>query len=169
MKRSILIFMGLLLLFSGCIVTGNLFIEILIGNLSVNVDQTFASAFVDLNDYEDYVDHREDINSVDDMGFVCRIHNSGNNAATGQVWVSLAEDIDELPKDKVLLLSGLTVAPGATKEITLNESYDYLQHFEETRDIILSEKFSVFFTSQTTPFELEIRDLVMILSVNGKP
>jgi hypothetical protein len=169
MKRAIIAVLTIALMVGGCIVTGNLIILIGIGDLKANATQTFASEYVDLNDYSDYVDHKDDLNSVDDMGFVCRIYNSGSSLATGKLWVSPTESNAKLPSDAVLALDGLVVKPGETREITLSESYDYLKNFKQVRKIVLDEKFTAYFTSATTPFTLQVKDLVLVLSINGKP
>jgi hypothetical protein len=169
MKRSIIAVLAIALVISGCIVTGNIIVTIDIGDLAGNVTDTFSSRYVDLNDYSDYVDHKDDLNSVDDMGFVCRIYNSGSNLATGKLWVSPTDSDAKLPDDAVLVLDGLVVKAGETREITLSESYDYLKNFDEVRKIVLGEKFTAYFTSATTPFTLEVKDLVLVLSINGKP
>jgi hypothetical protein len=176
-KRLLIALLAVGLLVGGCIVTGNLFIEIDVGDLTANAGENFASEEVDLNDYSEYRDNKEDLNSVDDVAFVAKVTNTSNNPATGQIYVVPEDQIQvapssklaTIPSDAILIFDGLEIAAGQTRKISLNESYDYLRNFEEGREVILGEEFTIYFTSETTPFTLQIEDLVFILTINGKP
>jgi len=168
MKKTLILLLAVALLTAGCLVTGNIVIQIDVGDFSLSPDETFGYEMVNLNDNPDYVEHKDDLNSIDDIGFVCKVHNTGGTTATGKLYISNTSQTSAVPNDKILVLDGISVAAGQTKTITLEESYNYLKNFEAARDAILKEQFTVYWTA-SGQFTLDVTDMVIVLSINGKP
>jgi hypothetical protein len=168
MRKALLIIMAAALLTAGCIVTGNIVILVNIGNFQISPSGLFGSEYVDLNDIDDYAEHKDDLNSIDDIGFICKIQNTSGSSATGRLYVSNTSSTSSIPTDKILVLDGITVAAGQTRTISLEESYDYLMHFEEARDAVLEEQFTVYW-DVPNPYEVQVMDMVVVLTINGKP
>ncbi len=143
MKTALTLIVAAALLTAGCIVTGNIFIEIHVGAFDISTNGLFGHMYVDLNDYQEYKDHKDDLNSIDDVGFLCKIKNEGTSPATGQLYVAVGGSSTvaptSIPTNKILVLDGVTVGAGQTRTINLAESYDYLVDFEAARDAILKE------------------------------
>ncbi len=175
MKRATILVLTLALAVAGCLVNANIFVQVEIDDFTADADVTFKTVLVDLNSNSDYTDNKEDILSTDDLGFVCTVVNTGTTVATCSLWVShlgfsqpfTTQDPGWLPGDAVLVLADITVAAGATKKITLDESYQYLKNFEAARDIILRETFKAYFKAPNV-FTVDVNNLVLVLSVNTK-
>jgi hypothetical protein len=168
MRTALTLIVAAALLTAGCIVTGNIFIEIYVGSFTVSPNGLFGYDDVDLTKNSDYNDHKDDLNSIDDVGFVCKIQNSSGSSATGRLYVSNTSSTSAIPNDKILLLDGITVAAGQTKTIKLAESYDYLTNFEAARDAILEEQFTIYWEVPNA-FDIRVTDMIVILTINGKP
>lgn len=168
MRTALTLIVAAALLTAGCIVTGNIFIEISVGSFTVSPNGMFGYENVDLTQNSDYNDHKDDLNSIDDIGFVCTVTNTGTTSATGRLYVSNTSSTSAIPNDKILLLDGITVGVGQVKEITLSESYNYLTNFEAARDAILKEQFTVYW-DVAGQFTLDVTEMVIILTINGKP
>jgi len=138
-------------------------IQLEIGDLLTNADLSFSAGYVNLLDSPAYVEHQRDLKSIDGIRLTCRIYNLGSETAAGQLWVANDGPLSNLPAERVLVLDSLQVAPGEL--ILLDQSDDYMPDFEEVRQIVQNEKFTFYFTSTQTPFALEMRDLVLILSI----
>lgn len=183
MKRTISISIKLLLaalavflcMGANCITTGNLMIIEYIDDFAAQTESSLDREQVDLSTNDDWNEHKDDIAAIDDIGFACRIENLGAQPAGGQLFLfkpknendSLASYSDVQSKG-TLVLDGIVVEPGATREIKWQESYDYLQNFEKAKQIIFTEKFQVYFVADKTPFSIQVRDIVLFLSVAGK-
>ncbi|MFH2056744.1 MAG: hypothetical protein ABIJ61_12360 [bacterium] len=172
MRKALTLLVAAALLTAGCIVTGNIVILIDVGDFGISPSGLFGYEYVDLTQNSDYNDHKEDLNSIDDVGFVCKIQNTGSSSATGKLYIatggSSSSSPTAIPTNKILVLDGITVAAGQTRTITLEESYDYLKNFEDARDAILDEKFTVYW-EVPNPYDVQVMDMVVVLSINGKP
>ncbi len=173
MAKSTLVILGLALVMgANCVTTGNIVILQDINDFTAQTETNLNAINVNLTENSDWQDHRADINSIDDIGFACRIDNNGSSVAAGQLYVSKEKQlttVDAIKKNAVLVLDGISVDPGATREIKWGESHDFLKNFDATKDVIFSENFWVYFIAANTPFDVTARDIVLILSINGKP
>lgn len=158
---------------ASCITTGNVMVVEYLDDLSAATGQTITSGDVDLSENEDWEDHKEDINGIDDIGFACRIRNNANAAASGQLYVS-PNDKDytteaAIRANGILVLDGIVVPAGETREILWQDSYDYLKNFELVKEIVFGEQFHYYFIAAETPFDIDVTDIVLFMSINGKP
>lgn len=168
MRKALLLIVAAAMLTAGCLVTGNIVILIDIGDFGLNPGNTFGSEYVDLNSVEDYTENKDDLNSIDDIGFICKVQNTGTTSATGRLYISNTSSTSFIPTDKILVLDGITVAAGQTRTITLEESYDYLKNFEAARDAVLEEEFTIYW-EVPNPLQVQVQDMVVVLTINGKP
>ncbi len=177
LKIGLGIFALLMMLGNNCITSGN--IVVVIDNLPDLVGQTnttFDSSPVDLENNSDWKDHRDQLNSVDDIGFACKITNHESSVATGQIWIS--EKLYSSPADvrtsAVKILDGIAIPAGGIRSIEWKESADFLSNFSEAKTIVYSasskkEMFYLYFMVAETPFHIDVKDIIVFLSVNGKP
>lgn len=166
----------LMTLGNNCVTSGNVVIMIddlpdLVGQTDVNFNPRLA----DLNspDVKDWKDHKDQLNSVDDIGFACKITNHTPSIATGQIWISDAKTLYSSPGEvtahAVKILDGIAIAAGGTRSIEWKESADFLSNFNEAKRIIYTEKFYLYFMVEETPFHIDVKDIVLFLSCNGSP
>lgn len=181
MKRSLLIgiktlivaLIAFLAMGASCITTGNVMVVEYLDDLHAQTGVTINSGDVNLAENSDWQDHKADITGIDDLGFACRITNNSGAAASGQLYVS-PNDKDytteaAIRANGILVLDGITVPAGETRDITWQESYDYLQNFDAVKTVVFGEQFHYYFIAAETPFNIDVTDLVLFLSVNGKP
>jgi hypothetical protein len=157
---------------ANCVTSGNIVILQEIPDFNAQTANTLTAENVNLLENEDWQDHKEDINSIDDIGFACRITNHESSAASGQLYVSKLKEqttVESIKDNAILVLDGITVNPGETREIKWGESHDFIMNFESVKDVIFSENFWVYFIAAETPFEITVDDIVLIMSINGKP
>ncbi len=158
---------------ASCITTGNVMVVEYLDDLSAATGQAITSGDVNLEENEDWQDHKEDINGIDDLGFACRITNNSNASASGQLYVS-PNDKDytteaAIRANGILVLDGIVVPAGQTREIKWQESYDYLKNFEQVKEVVFGEQFHYYFIAAETPFDIDVTDIVLFMSINGKP
>lgn len=158
---------------ASCITTGNVMVVEYLDDLSAATGQAITSGDVNLAENSDWQDHKEDINGIDDLGFACRITNNSNASASGQLYVS-PNDKDytteaAIRANGILVLDGIVVPAGGTRDIEWQESYDFLKNFEQVKEVIFGEQFHYYFIAAETPFDIDVTDIVLFLSINGKP
>lgn len=162
----------LMMLGNNCITSGN--VVIVIDDLPDLVGQTntaFHPRSVDLTGNSDWKDHRDQLNSVDDIGFACKITNYEATVATGQIWISDKSYTTPVAvrASAVKILDGIAIAANGTRSIEWKESADFLSNFNEAKTIVYKEKFYLYFMVAETPFHIDVKDIILFLSVNGKP
>ena len=170
----------LMTLGNNCITSGNVVIVIdNIADVTAQTEDNFGGSMVDLRNNSSWQDHKDQLNSVDDIGFACKITNHEPTAATGQIWISekLYADADSMSAASVKILDGIVIpaatdTAGVTRSIEWKDSYDYLEHFNEAKKIIYDHRdneFYIYFRVAETPFKIDVKNIVLFLSVNGKP
>jgi hypothetical protein len=172
LKIGLAILALLMTLGNNCITSGN--IVAVIDDLPDLVGQTntnFNPRSVDLTENGDWKEHRDQLNSVDDIGFACKITNHESSVATGQIWISDKSYTtpDAVRAGAVKILDGIAIVAGGTRSIEWKESADFLSNFNEAKTIVYTEKFYVYFMVAETPFHIDVKDIIIFLSVNGKP
>ena len=141
------------LVLAGCLVSGTFVIV-----EEVDFDFTADSGFywypVDLNGNSDWEEHREDIDDIDAIGFEFTIQNTSGVSSTFSVQFAaatgVANPLDEppsIPDDAVTVISGLTVAAGATRTVTYAESLGMISNLTALKAIIKTGRFDYFGTS----------------------
>lgn len=178
MKKTVLLFaklsLALVALFfilgTSCITTGNVMVAEYLDDLIGQTDQNFDKGEIDLTNNGDWQEHKDQLNSIDDIGFACVIKNNTSTVATGQIYISdkAYSTADAARVGAVKILDGIVVAANATREIKWQDSYDFLTNFDEAKRIIYTEHFYVYFMVKETPFSIDVTKIVIFLSVNGK-
>lgn len=172
---SLKIGLGVLALFltlgNNCITSGNIMVVMDLANVPGQTNTNFNPQPVDLTENSDWQDHKDQLNSVDDIGFACTIVNHESSVATGQVWISEKNYTSpaDVTANAVKILDGITVPANGSKSIEWKDSETYLSNFDAAKAIVYTEKFNLYFMVKETPFHIDVNDIVLFLSVNGKP
>jgi hypothetical protein len=172
---SLKIGLGVLALFltlgNNCITSGNIVVVVNLDKLEGQTNTTFQSLPVNLENNDDWKEHKDQLNSVDDIGFACKITNHEDTVATGQIWIS--EKNYTTPTDVAAhatkILDGIMVPANDSTSIEWKDSEKYLSNFTEAKTIVYTEKFHLYFMVAETPFHIDVDDIVLFLSCNGKP
>ncbi|TFH64974.1 MAG: hypothetical protein E4G91_04110 [Candidatus Zixiibacteriota bacterium] len=162
----------LLMLGNNCITSGNIIVVYEeIPDLVGQTNTSFNPRSVDLTENGDWNEHRDQLNSVDDIGFACKITNHESTVATGQIWISDKNYTtpDAVKASALKILDGIVVPANGTRSIEWKESADFLSNFLEAKKIVYTEKFNLYFMVAETPFDIDVKDIILFLSVNGKP
>ena len=175
MKRTlgITLVAALTVALGGCLMTGQITITHEI-NDGVTTDTNFNLKHVDLNDNEDYAEHKDKIKSVDGIAIVAIVENNTSVDARAAFFISddpSLDDIDDLrDPDKATLVFISPVIPGDTKvKIDWAEGFEYIIDEQAVIDQILGDGvFTVYGVAQDTPFDLHIKAEISITVTVGK-
>ena len=157
---------------ANCIVSGNVLVIIEdLGPIHASSSGEFQKVSVDLKTNGTWNDHKKDLISIDDIGFACKITNHELTEATGQIWISdkSYSSPADVRANAVKILDGIAVPADSSRSIEWKESADFLSNFNEAKTIIYTEKFYLYFMVAETPFSIDVNDIVLFLSCNGKP
>ena len=100
---------------------------------------------VDLNENEDYADHKDKIASLETIGFVVHVTNLGADSASGEGYLGIdpvpgtaltPDDVKNSPKVKRILFIDDPIAPGETREISFEDSQAYIENFDWMEEAI---------------------------------
>jgi hypothetical protein len=129
---------------------------------------------MDLNDNEDYKEHGDKIKSLEAFGFVVEITNRGNMPAKGEGYLSLV-DIGDMadhpdsvaadPNTTLVVFVKDPLAPGATRNITFEESQDYIEGFDKIEEAIMNGKF-YFYGITDIGQDVRWEDLKLVATLN---
>ncbi len=161
----------LLTLGNNCITSGNIVVVLDLPDLVGQTNTSFNPQSVDLTQNSDWKEHKDQLNSVDDIGFACTIVNHESSVATGQIWISdkSYSSPADVRANAVKILDGIAIPAGGTRSIEWKESADFLSNFNEAKTIVYTEQFYLYFMVAETPFSIDVNDIVLFLSCNGKP
>jgi len=176
-KRMKLIPLVLVLLFAGCIVTGNILVVIELEDKHLTTNERFDKWHVSKEEHQDWKDHEDDIRHVVDVGFSVTIDNSSSNVdATGEFYISKDGELtaDELDPDSAgvyRVLSGIVVPAGETKHITWQGSYKFLviENFATMKEYVMGGEFWLYVKGVGTPLDIWLEKPAVILTMNAKP
>ncbi|MCP4566090.1 MAG: hypothetical protein GY841_00775 [FCB group bacterium] len=186
MKKYAFVFIGILslaLLLTACIPTGTIVITYVVSpddaGVKINLtDSEYSEGEqeVDLNDDGDFEDIKDNIESIDNIGFYLEVTNNQSTAITFQLLLepdtSLNYTTAEAAADTVIavILNSLTVPGDATTTINWNESMGYVGDLEFATTAIKSGNFALYPVAlPTNDFDLTIDSLVVIVTITGKP
>ena len=162
-------------LFAGCLlVSGQITIVQEFKDDSGSAASQVYYLSVDLNDNEDYKDHKDKIKSLEAFGFVVEITNaSTSQSARGEGYISLSP-ITPTPTSRNAVLEAKIpriffvddpLDPGETRTITFEESQDYIENFDAIEDAIKDGEIYLYgVTDQGTMVKYE--DFKLIATIN---
>lgn len=154
------------LVLSGCLVSGQITIFQRIDD-TTSTDAAITAISVDLNEEEDYVDHKDKIESVDEISVVAIIENNLATAADVMMYisddpslVSLAELED--PSNATLVFVGPTVPASGTLRIGWEDGYRYVVNEQAVADQVFGDGIFVLYVVADGAFNLSIKAEVAI-------
>jgi hypothetical protein len=181
MKRAPLFLLALLVAAAGCeLVSGTLRIEQDI--LTAEGEQHSTSSdvgemAVDLSENSDFREHKDQIKSVDEVGFIFHAVNNIPNAATGEIWISptrigtpgsalTAATIRSDP-NAVKVLEGLALPAAGALDVTYDQSLTLQTNTDRLHEIVKTGTFYLYGIASTSTFDLTISQLtaVVVLTV----
>jgi hypothetical protein len=156
---------------SGCLISGQIRVTQIV-DIGVTTDSQMSSYCIDLNEDEDYADHKSDIKSVDALSLVAYIENNTQSDLKAQIYFSNDPNLSTLAeiKDNATLVFVSPAIP-ADSEILINwnDGLTYMQNVDALIAEILGDGvFCLYGVANTLPFELEIDGEVAITLTVGK-
>lgn len=170
-----LVLIGLVV--TGCLVSGT-FVLVEDVEFDFTADSGFYWYPVDLSGNSDWEDHKDDIDDIDAVGFEFVIENTSGVSSTFTVQFVAATGVastlvepTSIPDDAVTVISGLTVAAGATRTVTYAESLGMISNLAALKAIIKSGRFDYYGTSSggsgDFPFEVTNGKIIVTVSASG--
>jgi hypothetical protein len=160
-RQGALITIGLLLTV-GCIVSGQFVIVISPDANIHSTDEILDWLCIDIADYDDdWDDHKDDIQSIQDIKFEAKIINHLGTSITGQVYILDAElpgtpSAQDVIDNGVLFLSEIIVDGNSEREITFSESADFISNLDEVLTLIEDGLFCIYGIAESAPFDFTI-------------
>lgn len=173
MKKTIILSLAavLALALGGCLVTGQITLfqsidAVTTTNLQVNPVR------VNLNEEEDYVEHKDKIKSVDEISVVAVIKN--NRAAAADVEMYLSDDLltsvaDVKDPDKAtLVFVAPTVPASGTLKIGWADGFRYMVNEKAVIDQVLGDGIFMLYAVAEDEFDLRVKAEVAVTITVGK-
>lgn len=171
MKKTISIALAAALaLLGGCLVTGQITLFQSIDEVpTTNV--AMLPIAVDLNDEEDYVEHKDKIKSVDEISVVAIIKNNLNTDADVKMYLSddflTIDDISD-PTKATLVFDGPTVPASGTLRIGWTDGFRYLVNEKVLINQVLGDGKFYLYAVAGSEFSLRIKAEVAVTITVGK-
>jgi len=173
-------FFGLVVvtIFAGCLVSGTFVIDLDIDNTDISTESEFQYFIVDLTDNEDWEDHRDKIEFIDNIGFQLWVENNGASNAGVEFYITrdFSVDIDnaqEVRDNAIRVLSGLTLVSD-DNYIDWPTSLGLVENLDSLKSIVLTENdedtddgFVIYALTTTLPFEITIDSATVIVTVTA--
>jgi len=172
-SRTMMVIAGALAaLAAGCLVSGQITIFQKIDAHTVT-NSVVTPILVNLNEEEDYVEHKEDIKSVDEISVVALMKN--NLDAPAEVKMYLSDDLTltsvaqiENPENATLVFVGPTVPASSTLRIGWTDGYRYVVDKNTVVDQVLGDGIFALYATADGEFNLQIKAEVAVTLTVGK-
>ena len=164
---------------AGCIITGTVVITVVAvpdPDPVTVTDATFEDGEleIDLNDDEDYLNYRDDINNIDNVSFYLSVRNNQASPVTFQMlidpdtsnnWTDIEDAIDH---GVDLLFTDLTLPGASTVILDWEEATPYTSQAEEIKEILLEGVFSIYPAAiPRNDFSITIDSCVAVITLTG--
>jgi hypothetical protein len=163
--------LALMLAAAGCIlISGQFLIDFELPNFQAQTSSNIVAEHVDLNDNEDYNDHKEELQGIVDIAVLGSVKNNGGEAVGVEVWMT-AGDTDyptttEISNNATKLWGPFVVLPGATKTVDWNDSAALFT--PAGKALLLGEvkgdgEFTIYAIGNTTTYNINVDNGVLAL------
>ncbi|SYZ72820.1 hypothetical protein TRIP_C20935 [Candidatus Zixiibacteriota bacterium] len=157
-----------LLLIGGCLlITGTLVIDLWIEKSEIHGTSDFNSFKVDMSRDGTWNEHRNDMKSIDNVGFRLWITNTGGEDITGELYASTDStltDTTEVRDNATLIFGGASFPPGSSY-IDWPTSLKYVHNLPAIRTFLTGGVFTVYGLTTTAPFNMVIDSAEVIVTV----
>jgi len=153
---------ALVLLTAGCIVSGQFVIVVQVDEQIDSTDETIDWVCIDLAELdEDWDEHQDDIQSIEDLKFECKIINNLGTSVTGEIWVLDTElpgspTPQQIADNGVLFLSGIVVEGSMEREISFTDSQDFITNLDQVLAMLEDGVFYVYGIAASVPFDFTV-------------
>lgn len=144
-KLAAMSLLGILLLLTGCLVSGTFVVTIFIDGNDMTTYNGLYHYEVDLSTDSDWEDHKDKIENIDVIGVELWMTNNSGSAATFNVWIddigdpvySTVEMVDSLATQ---ILEDITIVSGAN-HVTYAESLGLIQNVATVKTLAETGQF----------------------------
>ncbi len=130
-------------------------------DVGVTTNTTVTPVPIDLNEEEDYVEHKDDIKSVDGISVVAIVENNLPAAAKMQIYISddaTLTTVDAVKSEAKLVFVSPTVPASETLKIGWADGFKYMVDEKPVIEQILGDGvFVVYAIADEIPFDLEVK------------
>ena len=163
--------LGLALITCSSIISKTFTIVFYIDDPIASTDQEINWKEVDLTDNKDWKEHHDKIKRIDAVEFAVEIINHETTEATGQIYISKYDSLQQsaLLDSALLVLDGIAIPPEDTVVVDRAESIKYIRNYEKMRDYVINGFFYACGVAKNVPFEIEVSDsMAVIVSFTGE-
>jgi len=168
-KLAAMSLLGILLLLTGCLVSGTFVVTIFIDGEDFTTFTDLYHYEVDLSTDSDWEDHKDKIKNIDVIGVELWLTNNGEAATTFNVWIDdigepVYTSVDSVDANATRILEDVSVAPGAN-HITYAESLALIQNVAALKTLAESGQFHFYgHSSLGASFALDSARVVVTVS-----
>lgn len=174
MKTRIMILIAAVaaLVLGGCLVSGQITIFQTI-NETTSTNLVVTPILVDLNEEEDYVEHKNDIESVDEISVVAIIRNNLATAADVKMYLSDDPNLTSVaevedPDNATLVFVGPTVPASGTLKIGWADGFKYIVDKQAIAEQLVGDGIFVLYAVADGTFSLRIKaEVAVTMTVKG--
>lgn len=146
---------------AGCIVSGQFVIVVDVDGDILTTSTAMGHIVVDLTSNSTWKDHKDDIQSIVDVKFEARFVNNRSDSASGEVWISAADnpiytDVDSMEAHSTKILSGIPIPGSKHTDVSFRGSAAYISNLDVALDMLESGKFTLYGIALTLPFDVTI-------------
>lgn len=142
---------------------------------------TSASGFyfyqIDITGEKDWIDHKDDINNIDLVGFEMFIINNESSDVTFNAYIDDADSTlctdatcFNANTTKTLIIDNLTLPAGDTTHVTYGQSFKYLRHVDRLKALTKEGRFNYYGTASagaSLNFVIDSAVVIITFSASG--
>ena len=136
----------------------------------ISSDSNIGGYLLDLNDEEDYEEHRDDIKSIDQVNIIGWIKNRSSVPVAGEIWVDLNDSLftpDAVRDSATLVFATPIPIPGPADSIFIDwpDGLQYMQNMDTLKNYIQNiGYFAMYGLADEAPFDIEM-DLEVVITI----
>ena len=168
-KLAALPLLGILLLLTGCLVSGTFVVTIFIDGGEMTTYSGLYHYEVDLSTDSDWEEHKDKIKNIDVIGVELWLTNNGSAGTTFNVWIDAISQpvrttVTDLNAQATKIIDDVAVEPGAN-HITYAESLGLIQNVATLKTLAESGQFHFYgHSSLAAQFVLDSARVVVTVS-----
>jgi hypothetical protein len=157
---------------AGCIlISGQFLIDFDLPNFQAQTSSTIVAEQVDLNDEDDYVDHKDELQGIVDIAVLGSVTNNAGAPVGVEVWMTpfdtpVYNNTTDISNNATKLWGPFVVLAGATKTVDWNESAALFD--PAGKALLLNEvkgdgRFVLYAIGNTTTYDINVDNGVLAL------
>jgi hypothetical protein len=164
-----------LLLPSGCkILSGTTMVEKMFRDLSASSSNSFYYEAMDITDEQDWIDHKDDITDIDNVGFELWVTNNSSVANEFDCYVAAfsssltgASSKSMVADSATHVLVSVPLAATGQTFVGYAASFSHITNLETLKTLAESGQFKFFAMSEATPIDFTVDSVKVVITLTA--